>query len=121
MELCTGGELFEVLMKRKKFPEAEAARVVRSVISVVHAMHTRGMIHRDLKPENIVLANEDSRTSVRVVDFGLAIGYTAGAYFHLFHYFSDTLTSTHHMCDIGYTCFQSPRSQSFFLTLLLLC
>ena len=78
MELCSGGELFEVLMRRKRFPEAEAARVVRSVISVVHAMHTRGMMHRDLKPENVVLANEDSATSVRVVDFGHAIGYRAG-------------------------------------------
>ena len=93
LELCTGGELFEVLMRRKRFPEAKAAWVVRSVISVVHAMHTRGMIHRDLKPENVVLANEDSPKSVRVVDFGHAIGYKAGAYFSIFHSFSDTLNS----------------------------
>ena len=72
MELCEGGELFDSIIRNKRYPEAGAARVIRAVISAVHYMHSNGIVHRDIKPENVVLLSADSRTDVRVVDFGQA-------------------------------------------------
>ena len=72
MELCDGGELFESIIRNRRYPEAEAARVIRAVISAVHYMHSNGIVHGDIKPENVVLLSADSRTKVRVVDFGQA-------------------------------------------------
>lgn len=40
-------------------------------IAVQHA-HQKGIIHRDLKPSNILVALNDGRPMVKVIDFGLA-------------------------------------------------
>ena len=76
MELCEGGELFNAIASRKRYTESDSARVVRSILSVVHYMNHRGLMHRDLKPENVVLVNKQSLTAVRVVDFGQAASFT---------------------------------------------
>lgn len=34
------------------------------------------MIHRDLKPENIVIMDYDDLSSVKLIDFGLAVKST---------------------------------------------
>ena len=72
MEYCKGGELFDAIIRQKRYSEADAARVIRAIISAVHFMHSKGIVHLDLKPENVVLTRPDSFTSVRVVDFGQA-------------------------------------------------
>lgn len=76
MELCNGGELFDAITSRKRYSESNSARVVRSILSVVHFMNHRGLMHRDLKPENVVLLNKQSLIAVRVVDFGQAASFT---------------------------------------------
>src|SRR5689334_10662240 len=38
--------------------------------------HSRGVIHRDIKPENIMVVRDETRTRVRIMDFGLARGAT---------------------------------------------
>ena len=76
MELCKGGELFNAIASRKRYTESDSARVVRSILSVLHYMNHRGLMHRDLKPENVVLVNKQSLTAVRVVDFGQAASFT---------------------------------------------
>lgn len=72
MELCDGGDLFDRIRERRQYPEADAAAVVLSLVSVVAACQRMGLIHRDLKPENVLLQHKDCHTSVTVVDFGLA-------------------------------------------------
>ena len=72
MDLCKGGELYDAILKRKRYPEQDAARVMFSVLSAMHFMHSKGFVHRDLKPENVILVDRDSYTNVRVVDFGQA-------------------------------------------------
>ena len=72
MELCKGGELYDAILKRKRYPEQDAARVMFSVLSAMQFMHSKGFVHRDLKPENVIPVGQDSFTNVRVVDFGQA-------------------------------------------------
>lgn len=69
MELLKGGEL---LARKKSFTESQARRAMRQLASVVHYMHSRGVVHRDLKPENMVFASESEDSPVKVVDFGFA-------------------------------------------------
>ena len=51
-----------------------------ALLSGVGAMHAAGVVHRDLKLENVMLCAEDPR-AVKIVDFGLAVDYTAGQLF----------------------------------------
>ena len=71
MELCTGGELFEKVTKRKKpFSEAEAAEVMRDLLKALQHCHSQCIIHRDIKPENIMYGRDGL---VKFIDFGFAI------------------------------------------------
>lgn len=72
MELAQGGELFERIHDRGRYPEADAAKVTLSLVSVLAHCQRFGVVHRDLKPENILLQHADCHTSIKVVDFGLA-------------------------------------------------
>ena len=73
-ELCPGQELFDELVTRKTFGEAEAANVVKQVLHAVAYCHKRDVAHRDLKPENIMIDSR-SKDAVKVIDFGLSQPY----------------------------------------------
>jgi eukaryotic-like serine/threonine-protein kinase len=51
---------------------ADAAQLLLPVASAVGTAHANGVVHRDLKPDNIFLAEEGGRTTVKVLDFGIA-------------------------------------------------
>lgn len=51
MEYLKGGELLHRIRRKKRFSEAEAAKLMKKLISAVHFMHYQGVVHRDLKPE----------------------------------------------------------------------
>lgn len=53
-------------------PPALVASIFGRILDAVDYAHTKGVIHRDLKSSNIFLQNLGDRTSVRVMDFGLA-------------------------------------------------
>ncbi|KAJ7525320.1 hypothetical protein O6H91_17G045500 [Diphasiastrum complanatum] len=72
MELCEGGELFDRIIEKKAFSEAEAAKVLKTLMEVVQYCHGHGILHRDLKPENILLATREASSPIKVADFGLA-------------------------------------------------
>lgn len=55
MELLPGKELFERIIQKSTFTEAEARDSCRCVLNALHFMHERRMTHRDLKPENLLL------------------------------------------------------------------
>ncbi|PSC72461.1 calcium-dependent kinase 1 [Micractinium conductrix] len=74
MEACMGGELFDMVIERKHFTEADAASITAAVLSVMQHCHSKGIIHRDLKPENFLLLREGelSADNLRAIDFGLS-------------------------------------------------
>lgn len=45
-EACLGGELFDVVIERKHFSEADAASITAAVLSVIQHCHAKGIIHR---------------------------------------------------------------------------
>lgn len=71
-DIMEGGELFNWIVERKSFSEADAQRVVMTLLYTLDYCHERGIVHRDLKPENILLAERDNLDSIRIADFGLA-------------------------------------------------
>ncbi|XP_078173010.1 calcium-dependent protein kinase 26-like [Carex rostrata] len=73
MELCTGGELFDRIIKRGHYSEKRAAELARVIVGVVEACHSLGVMHRDLKPENFLFVNEDEDAPLKAIDFGLSI------------------------------------------------
>jgi len=96
LEYCEGGDLFDCIKTRKQiemergcgtlsqdeplihgsFTEQETATVAKTLLKVLHTLHSRHIVHRDIKPENILLVEEDDCMgelgSVKLTDFGLA-------------------------------------------------
>jgi calcium-dependent protein kinase len=71
-ELCSGGELFDRIVKKGHFSEKEAADTVFKLASALHALHQHGIVHRDIKPENILLSSKADDAEPMLADFGLA-------------------------------------------------
>eukprot|EP01071_Lankesteria_metandrocarpae_P008096 Lankesteria_metandrocarpae@DN4865_c2_g1_i2.p1 len=71
-EVYTGGELFDEIISRKRFSEADAARIVKQVLSGIAYMHRNKIVHRDLKPENLLLESKKKDAIVKIIDFGLS-------------------------------------------------
>ncbi len=72
MHLCQGGDLFDRLIARKRFPEIVARSIIKKLLSVVKYLHDRGIVHRDLKPENIMMASVERDDDIVIGDFGLS-------------------------------------------------
>lgn len=72
MELVTGGDLFDRIIKLGRYNEVEARSLMQNVLEVIHYLHHRNIVHRDIKPENILLMYENNNTAIKVTDFGLA-------------------------------------------------
>jgi serine/threonine protein kinase len=69
LEYCPGGELFNLLQKRRVFTEDQARFYLVEIIMALEALHERDIIYRDLKPENVLL---DKDGHIRLTDFGLS-------------------------------------------------
>ncbi|GLD95871.1 hypothetical protein PINS_up004549 [Pythium insidiosum] len=76
--LCTGGELFDALVKRKSYTEEDARTLMRKLASAIMYIHSRGIVHRDLKPENILLKTSAPGAEVMIADFGFARSMGSG-------------------------------------------
>lgn len=78
MELCEGGELFDRIVKREHFTERKAAKLARTIVSVVEACHSRGVMHRDLKPENFLFVDQHEDSTLKAIDFGMSVFFKPG-------------------------------------------
>ncbi|XP_041118717.1 calcium/calmodulin-dependent protein kinase type II delta chain isoform X10 [Polyodon spathula] len=72
-DLVTGGELFEDIVAREYYSEADASHCIQQILEAVLHCHQMGVVHRDLKPENLLLASKLKGAAVKLADFGLAI------------------------------------------------
>ncbi|XP_067253574.1 calcium/calmodulin-dependent protein kinase type II subunit beta isoform X35 [Chanodichthys erythropterus] len=72
-DLVTGGELFEDIVAREYYSEADASHCIHQILESVSHIHHHDIVHRDLKPENLLLASKCKNAAVKLADFGLAI------------------------------------------------
>jgi serine/threonine protein kinase len=69
LELVTGGELFEEIVKEGKLCENDGRVYFKQLCNAVSYCHSKGVSHRDLKPENLLL---DHNGDLKISDFGLS-------------------------------------------------
>ncbi|XP_038696316.1 calcium-dependent protein kinase 11 isoform X2 [Tripterygium wilfordii] len=75
MELCAGGELFDRIVAKGHYSEREATKLIKTIVGVVEACHSLGVMHRDLKPENFLFDTPDDDAKLKATDFGLSVFY----------------------------------------------
>jgi len=75
LELVKGGELFDLIVKEKRFNETKALYYFKQLVTCVELCHNMGVCHRDLKPENLLL---DENDNLKISDFGLSALYDTG-------------------------------------------
>jgi len=66
-----GGTLLDKVMQQRRFPEAEARRVLLQIARGIEYLHSKGICHRDLKLDNI-LCSEEENYRVVICDFGFS-------------------------------------------------
>lgn len=71
MDYCSGGELFDHIIKGQGgFTERQAAQMVQGMLRFLAHCHAEGVAHLDVKPENIVFDSGGPDGVLKVVDFG---------------------------------------------------
>jgi calcium-dependent protein kinase len=74
MEICSGGELLDRIIKDGHFTESKAAIVMSQIFRACHYLHnTVQLCHRDIKLENFLLSSKDEisvNNYLKMIDFG---------------------------------------------------
>ena len=73
MEYCPGGELFQLIVKKKWLKDSEASKYFNQMVNGIEYLHRLWICHWDLKPENLLL---DYNGNIKIVDFGLSNIYS---------------------------------------------
>ncbi|KAH7283874.1 hypothetical protein KP509_34G029000 [Ceratopteris richardii] len=81
LELCQGGDLYESIAKKKRYPEVRAASIMKSLLESIQVCHRMGIMHRDIKPENILLIDNSDTSEIKLGDFGLSLEFSRGQKF----------------------------------------
>uniref|UniRef100_A0A7S2ZV04 Calmodulin n=4 Tax=Rhodosorus marinus TaxID=101924 RepID=A0A7S2ZV04_9RHOD len=76
LELCSGGDMFNSLIKQGRYSEADAAKRCRVMLEAIKYFNENGVVHRDLKPENFLF--DETGEVLKATDFGLATFYKQG-------------------------------------------
>eukprot|EP01083_Nonionella_stella_P021575 59802_1 len=73
MEECKGGELFDRIKSKRRYPEVEAKPIVKMVCAALFYMHDQHrVVHCDLKPDNILFVNDSEESDIKIIDFGMS-------------------------------------------------
>eukprot|EP00397_Hematodinium_sp_SG-2012_P004615 GEMP01004627.1.p1 GENE.GEMP01004627.1~~GEMP01004627.1.p1 ORF type:complete len:650 (+),score=117.54 GEMP01004627.1:161-2110(+) len=72
MEYCRGGELYDQLIKSKRFTEVCAQQVTRQMMHAVSYLHHKNIVHRDLKLENFLYTDDSKNARLKLIDFGFS-------------------------------------------------
>ena len=73
-ELCTGGQLFDLVVRRRRISERRTAYYLRQLVQGLKYLNDLNIIHRDIKPENILI----QEGVVKICDFGWAVYSRSG-------------------------------------------
>ncbi|WP_272497293.1 serine/threonine-protein kinase [Actinomadura terrae] len=74
-EYVEGRSLNDLVLEEGPRTGADLDRLAISSVTALTAIHRAGIVHRDFKPHNVLMG----RDGPRVIDFGIARAYAAGA------------------------------------------
>lgn len=69
LEYCPGGELFNLLQKKKRLSEEQTQFYAAQMVLAIEHLHKFDVIYRDLKPENVLITETGY---IKITDFGLS-------------------------------------------------
>lgn len=75
MEVMDGGELFDRIIERQHYSEADARDAVKTMCAALLHCHKSGVVHLDMKPENVLYAGKEGAPNANVMklcDFGIS-------------------------------------------------
>ncbi|KAI7815846.1 kinase-like domain-containing protein [Gamsiella multidivaricata] len=78
MQMVTGGDLFDYIVKNGPLSELEAKFVAYQTLLALQYLHNINISHRDLKPENLLLTSTTKYPRVLLTDFGMARQFEQG-------------------------------------------
>ncbi|CAE7189439.1 CPK2 [Symbiodinium sp. CCMP2456] len=81
MDLCRGGELFEMINEMDRLSETDTAVIAKQLLGGIDYMHSKGVMHRDIKAENVLLTEWSPTAVVKIIDFGIAARFQRGEMF----------------------------------------
>ncbi|XP_059452726.1 calcium-dependent protein kinase 26-like [Corylus avellana] len=81
MELCSGGDLFDEIIRRGHYAERKAAELGKIIVEVVDTCHSLGVMLRNLKPESFLLLDKYDDSSLKAFDFGCSVFFKPGQVF----------------------------------------
>jgi serine/threonine-protein kinase len=76
MELLLGTDLEMRFQAGAALSFEDSSRVLVQTCKALAKVHAFGIVHRDIKPENIFLSENDGKTFIKVLDFGIAKDHT---------------------------------------------
>lgn len=88
MELVSGGDLFQQMIKEWPCSERWSALTFKELMLIIRYCHDMGVIHRDIKPENLLITADGA---LKLADFGFATRFSKG------QSFSSTLGSSNYV------------------------
>jgi serine/threonine-protein kinase len=72
LELLEGLDLDYYVEQKVKLPAGEAALLISQAALALAHMHEKGIVHRDIKPANFIVAQQNGRPCMKLIDLGLA-------------------------------------------------
>ena len=61
--------------KRKGVDDEMASKIIKSILLGLAHLHKNNLVHRDIKPSNIVIDDINDLSTLKIVDFGLAVKF----------------------------------------------
>src|SRR5205823_4381629 len=72
MELLEGLDLDYYVEQKGQLPAAEAMLLIKQAAQALAHMHEKAIVHRDIKPANFIVAQQNGRPCMKLIDLGLA-------------------------------------------------
>jgi len=71
LDYAPQGDLFQRLKEAGEFSERESIEFIKTLLTTLRYLHSKGIAHRDIKPENILMCSTNNY-DIKVSDMGLA-------------------------------------------------